>query len=88
MKAELDTLRSQQAGAKGSRSKILEDMKALQEENQKLVRLARDRVSALSNDSIDQGAPGEQEQGPVQDCPGRREPDQVRVFAFIHHVYT
>lgn len=40
LKAELDTLRGQQAGQKSSRSKIMEELKGLQEENQKKVYIA------------------------------------------------
>ncbi|KAB5595596.1 Patatin-like phospholipase domain containing protein [Ceratobasidium theobromae] len=38
LKAELDTLRGQQAGQKSSRSKIMEELKGLQEENQKKIK--------------------------------------------------
>jgi hypothetical protein len=39
LKGELDSLRSQQAGAKTSRTRILDELKSLQEENQKKVRV-------------------------------------------------
>ncbi|KAH7343805.1 hypothetical protein B0J17DRAFT_713960 [Rhizoctonia solani] len=38
LKAELDTLRSQQAGTKADRSRILDELKALQEANQKKIK--------------------------------------------------
>ncbi|CAE6523154.1 unnamed protein product [Rhizoctonia solani] len=38
LKSELDSLRSQQAGAKTNRTRILDDLKALQEENQKKIK--------------------------------------------------
>ncbi|CAE6455455.1 unnamed protein product [Rhizoctonia solani] len=38
LKAELDTIRSQQAGTKADRSRILDELKALQDENQKKIK--------------------------------------------------
>ncbi|ELU45824.1 patatin-like phospholipase domain-containing protein [Rhizoctonia solani AG-1 IA] len=61
LKTELDSLRSQQAGAKNSRTRILDELKALQEENQKKVRVTPAICTRyMLTRRIDQRSPGVQ----------------------------
>ncbi|CAE7229228.1 unnamed protein product [Rhizoctonia solani] len=56
LKTELDSLRSQQAGSKADRSRILDELKALQEENQKKIKdlqAAKGKVQYKSVQDVD-----------------------------------
>jgi hypothetical protein len=84
LKAELETLRGQQANNKTSRGKLFDQLKALNEGVAKKVRLSPPAPAQITDIlSADQRHERREGEGTVQKCPGDRRAHQVRVVHLL-----